>query len=86
MIYFLSMLLIILLTASLFWTLSIRVPSKLIRDFSIFSVSKALSSSPSARCSIVANKVYQFMDIFSAKIISLNNLLCYTILLTIVLF
>jgi hypothetical protein len=60
-------------------TVSIRVPSKLIRDFSIFSVSKALSSSPSARCATVANKVYQFMDIFSAKTISLDALLYYKI-------
>jgi hypothetical protein len=48
-------------------TVSLRVPSKLIRDFSIFSVSKALRSSPSARCSTVANKVDQLMDIFSTK-------------------
>jgi hypothetical protein len=35
--------------------------------------------SPSARCSTVANKVYQFMDIFSTKTISLEDLLCYAI-------
>jgi hypothetical protein len=58
-------------------TVSLRVRSKLIRDFSICSC-KALRSSPSARCSTVANKVYQFMGIFSTKIISLDDLLCYT--------
>jgi hypothetical protein len=36
-------------------TVNLRVPSKLIRDFSIFSVSKALRSSPSARCWTAAN-------------------------------
>jgi hypothetical protein len=41
-------------------TVNLRVPSKLIRDFSIFSVSKALKSSPSARCSTAANKVYEY--------------------------
>jgi hypothetical protein len=48
---FLINVLITLMTASLF-----RIPSKLIRDFSIFSVSRALKSSPSARFSTVANK------------------------------
>jgi hypothetical protein len=60
------------MTASL-----LRIPSKLIRDFSIFSVSKALKSSPSARFSTVANKFYPFMDNFSTKTISLDDLLCY---------
>jgi hypothetical protein len=58
-------------------TVSIRVPSTLIRDFSIFSVSKALRSSPSARLQTVANNVYQFMDVFSPKTISQDDLLCY---------
>jgi hypothetical protein len=65
-------------------TVSLRVPSKLIRDFSVFNVSKALRSSPSARCSTAANEVYQFMSIFSTKTISLDDLFCYEIYLTIV--
>jgi hypothetical protein len=60
-------------------TVILRVCYKLIRDFSIFSVSKALRSSPSARHSTAANKVYQFMNIFSTKTISLDDLLCYDI-------
>jgi hypothetical protein len=60
-------------------TVSLGVPSKLIRDFSIFSVSKAQRSSPSARCSTVVNKIYQFMDVFSTKTILLDDLLCYAI-------
>jgi hypothetical protein len=60
-------------------TVSLRFPSKLIRDSSIFSVSKVLRSSPSARCSTVANKIYQFMDVFSTKTISLDDLLRYAI-------
>jgi hypothetical protein len=59
-------------------TVSLLVPSKLVRDFSVFSDSKALGSSHSAGCSTVANKIYQFMDVFSTKTISLDNLLfCY---------
>jgi hypothetical protein len=60
-------------------TVSLRVPSKFIMDFSIFSVSKVLRSSPAARCSTVANKIYQFIDVFSTKTISLDDLLCYAI-------
>jgi hypothetical protein len=65
-------------------TVSIRLPSKLIGDFFIFNVSKALSSSPSTRCSTLANKVYKFMDIFIT--ISPDDLLRYELKLTIVLF
>jgi hypothetical protein len=39
-------------------TVSLRVPSELIRDFYIFSVIKALRSSPSSRCSTMPNEVY----------------------------
>jgi hypothetical protein len=49
-------------------TVSLLVPSKFIRDFSIFSVIKAMRSSPSARCSTVANKMYQFMEVFSTNL------------------
>jgi hypothetical protein len=57
-------------------TVSFRIPSKLIADFTIFSVSKALRSSSSGRCSTAANKVYQY---FSAKTILLDDLLCYEV-------
>jgi hypothetical protein len=67
-------------------TVSLCVPSKLIRDFYIFSVSKALRPNPSARSSTVANNIHQFMDVFSTKTISLDDLLCYAVYLTIVLF
>jgi hypothetical protein len=59
-------------------TVILRVPSKIIRDFSILTVNKALRSSPSARCSTMANKMYQFVDVFSTKTISLDDL-CYAI-------
>jgi hypothetical protein len=48
-------------------TVSLQVSSKLIKGYSIFSVSKALRSSPSARCSTMVNKVYQFMNILALK-------------------
>jgi hypothetical protein len=44
-------------------TVSFRVPSKLIRDFSYFSVSKAVRSNPSARCSTVGNNTNHYMDV-----------------------
>jgi hypothetical protein len=43
----------------------------------MFSVSKVLRSSPSARSSTVASNVNQFMDVFSTNTISLDDLLCY---------
>jgi hypothetical protein len=49
-------------------TVSLRVASKLIRDFSIFSVSKVLRSSPWARCSTVASKIYQFTDVLALRL------------------
>jgi hypothetical protein len=42
-------------------TVSLLVPSKLVRDFSVFSVSKALRSSHSAGCSTVANNINLWM-------------------------
>jgi hypothetical protein len=48
--------------------ISLRVPSKRIRDFSIFSGSKALRYIPSARCSIVASNIYQVMDVLVLKL------------------
>jgi hypothetical protein len=57
---------------------SLRVPSKLIRDFSISNVSTPLRSSPSARCSTVANKIYRFMDVL---VLRLFRLMIYCIML-----
>jgi hypothetical protein len=45
----------------------IRVPTKQIID-SKFTVSSALRYSPSARCTIDANYIYRFLDIFSKTI------------------
>jgi hypothetical protein len=59
-------------------TANLRVPSKLIRDFSIFSVSKVLRSNNLARCSTLANNIYQVIDLFSTKTVSLGGfVLCY---------
>jgi hypothetical protein len=60
-------------------TVSLRVPYKLISDSSIFSVSKALRTSPSATYSTVVNIIYQFLVVFSTTTISLDDLLCYAI-------
>jgi hypothetical protein len=65
-------------------TVNIHVPSKLIRDFSIFSVSKALRSSASARCTTVANIIYRFMMFLVLRlfrwmicVLILSVLLCF---------
>jgi hypothetical protein len=60
-------------------TVGIRVPTRHIREFSIFNVSSALKHSPSARCVIALNGVSRHLDIFQKKktstlrIISLNK-------------
>jgi hypothetical protein len=51
-------------------TISIRVPTRQIREFSTFSVSSALRHSPSARCAIVANDICRFLDIFWQNTVS----------------
>jgi hypothetical protein len=71
---------------SIMGNVSLRVPSKLIKNFAIFSVSKALRSSPSARCSTMANTIYQFMDAFNTKTISLHDLWRYAFLIFLLLF
>jgi hypothetical protein len=38
-----------------------------------------LISSPSARCLAMANNIYQFMDVFSANTVALDDLFCYAI-------
>jgi hypothetical protein len=55
------------------WTLGIRVPTRQIREFSIFSVSSALKHSLSARCVIAATDVCRYMDIFHKNIIRFKD-------------
>jgi hypothetical protein len=54
-------------------TVDIRVPTRQIRDFSTFSVSSALRSSPSPRCVIAANEICRFLDIFGKNIVSFED-------------
>jgi hypothetical protein len=46
-------------------TVSLRVPTKQIRDFSTFKVSNASRLSPSTRCVTTANSICRSLDIFS---------------------
>jgi hypothetical protein len=54
-------------------TVGIRVPTRQIREFYTFSVSSALSNSPSARCVIAANEICRFLDIFWQKVVSFED-------------
>jgi hypothetical protein len=52
---------------------SIRVPTRQIREFSTFSVRSARSHSPSARCVIAANYTFRVLEIFSRNYVSLEE-------------
>jgi hypothetical protein len=47
-------------------TVGIRVPTRQVREFYIFSLSSALCHSPSARC-VVANDICKFVGVFGKK-------------------
>jgi hypothetical protein len=55
--------------------LGIRVPTRQIREFSIFRVSSVfIKHSPSARCVVIAaNDVCRFLDIFSNNNVSSDD-------------
>jgi hypothetical protein len=50
-------------------TVSLCILTKLIRDFSIFTVSNNISCSPSAKCVNIANNICQFLCVFNMNVI-----------------
>jgi hypothetical protein len=60
---------------SLFGNVSLRVPTRHVRDFSTFSVCPFNKHCPSARCAYAANAVGKDLDIFATGAVSLNNIL-----------
>jgi hypothetical protein len=49
------------------------VPTKLIRDFSMFTASSSGRSSPSARCAIAVNSVCRFLGVLNRSLVSLDD-------------
>jgi hypothetical protein len=60
---------------SLLENVSLRVPTRHVRDFSKFSVCPSNKHCPSARCSYAANVVGKDLDIFAVGAVSLYNIL-----------
>jgi hypothetical protein len=60
---------------SLLENVSLRVPTRHVRDFSKFSVCPSNEHCPSARCAYAANAVGKDLDIFAIGAVSLNHIL-----------
>jgi hypothetical protein len=62
----------------MFVTFGSRVPTRQIREFSIFSLNNALIHSQSAMCDIGANDICIYFDIFSKDNVSFDDTLGMT--------
>jgi hypothetical protein len=60
---------------SLLENVSLRVPTRHVRDFSTFSVCPSKKHCPSAPCVYAANAVGKDLDIFAIGAVSLNHVL-----------
>jgi hypothetical protein len=54
-------------------TVGLRVPTKHIRDFSIFIARGVSRLSPSSRCVKAANDICKFLDVFNKQCVSLED-------------
>jgi hypothetical protein len=55
----------------------LRVPARYIRDFALFYVCSSCENCPSAGCASAANAVCTDADVFGARNVLLNHILCY---------
>jgi hypothetical protein len=60
---------------SLLEAVGLRVPTRNLRDFSMFNFSTSLKNCPSARCASAANVVCRDFDVFKTNIVSLSHIL-----------
>jgi hypothetical protein len=61
------------LVAHLFWTLSLRMPTRSIRDYATFTVHRNFKVSPSAGCDTAANAVCRSIHIFNKDYILITD-------------
>jgi hypothetical protein len=59
--------------SSIFDTVSQRIPTRSVRDYSAFTVHRKFKVSPSARCVSAANAVCRSIDIFNKDCIRLTD-------------
>jgi hypothetical protein len=60
---------------SLLEAVSLRLPTRYLRDSSVFNFSPSLKNCPSARCALAANVVCRDFDVFKTNIVSLSHIL-----------
>jgi hypothetical protein len=61
------------LVARLFLIVSLRIPTRSVRDYTTFTVHRNFKVSPSARCVSAANAVCRCIDIFNKDCILLTD-------------
>jgi hypothetical protein len=59
--------------SSVFDTVSLRIPTRSIRDYTTFTIHRNLMVSPSARCVSAVNAVCRNIDIFNTDCIRLTD-------------
>jgi hypothetical protein len=60
---------------SLLEAVSLRVPTRYLRDFSMFNFSPSSKNCPSSRCASAANVVCRDFNVFKTNIVSLSHIL-----------
>jgi hypothetical protein len=60
---------------SLLEAVGLRVPTRYLRDFSMFNFSPSVKNFPPARCASAANVVCRDFDVFKTKIVLLSHIL-----------
>jgi hypothetical protein len=60
---------------SLLEAVGLRVPTRYLRDFSMFNFSPSLKNCPSARCASAANVLCRDFDVFKTNTVSLSHIL-----------
>jgi hypothetical protein len=54
--------------------IGLRVPTRTVRDFSLFHVSSFYKNCPSGRCVIAANLICNYLDFFRREFVTLNQM------------
>jgi hypothetical protein len=73
MLFFLLIFIGLICCSSILDSVSLRIPSRSIRDYCTFTVNCNFKVSPSARCASAVNAVCRSTGIFSKVCISLTN-------------
>jgi hypothetical protein len=56
------------------YIIGLRVPTRNLRDFSLFHVSSFYKDCPSGRCATAANSICKQVDVFRRQIVTLSQM------------